>query len=326
MIYTGIDVAKLKLDVCFDASAIQYAKKKKKFDVFPNTKEGIDELYERLSEDVFVVFESTGPYSKLLYKSLCDKGIRCCCANPYYVSQFVRSMGRRAKTDKADAEALALYGERMQPKQTFFMNEKDVELQELVRAREVYLDAIRANKNRIDVPYVSDSVNISYAKTIDFLEQELKSMNQNIKYFMSQNQEHAQRLALMMTIPGIAFITGTSFLAYCPELGTLSDKQAGALAGVVSYSKQSGTTYMQEHIGGGRKRLRRNLYQSGQVSRRHDPEMYALYERLKSKGKASKLAITAVMRHLFIRVNSVLKRRVNYEVRGQLPPKVKKAV
>ena len=42
------------------------------------------------------------------------------------------------------------------------------------------------------------------------------------------------------------------------------------------------------------------------------------------KGKPFKVAITAVMRKLLIRANSVLKRGVSYQVRGTLPPRLKK--
>lgn len=324
MIYVGIDVAKLKLDVCFDAHQVQKAKQKKKFEVFPNTDEGIDDLCLRLPKDAFVIFESTGPYSKLLYKKLCEKEIRCCCANPYQVLQFVRATGKRTKTDKVDAHSLALYGEKMEPKQTQFAGEKNVELQELVRAREVLMDEIRAHKNRTDVPYVSDYVNKLYSDLIESLEEKLKQINQKINEFMLENDEFSEKLERLCTLKGVACTIAASLLAYCPELGTLSSKQVGALAGVVPYTKESGTTYMQEHIGGGRPRFRRALYMAAQVAVRYDPEMHAVYNRLITKGKTHKIAIVAVMRRLADRANSILKRRVNYEVRGELPLKVKK--
>ena len=41
MIYVGVDIAKRKFDVCFDAHQIQKAHQKKKFATFENTQEGI---------------------------------------------------------------------------------------------------------------------------------------------------------------------------------------------------------------------------------------------------------------------------------------------
>lgn len=323
MIYAGIDVAKLKLDVCFDAKAMQTTKKKK-FAVFPNTQEGIDALCEQLGENRFVVFESTGPYSKLLYKRLCEKQIPCRCENPYRVLQFMRATGRQSKTDKTDAEGLSLYGYKMEPEPSQFLNETDLKLNELVHAREVIIKDIRAYKNRTDVPYASEAVNKVYADLIDVLEQKLKEINQKINEFMLEEKKHKERLDLLTTIPGIGPITGATLLAYCPELGTLGDKQVGALAGLATCTRQSGTTYMRGHIGGGRKRLRNALFMCTLVAVRCDPEIRAFYERLKGQGKPFKVAITAVMRKLLIRANSVLKRRVSYQVRGTLPPRLKK--
>lgn len=325
MIYIGADVAKLKIDVCFDAHQKQQAKQKKKFSVFSNTAEGIEDFCTQLPEDAFVVFESTGRYSKLLYKTLCEKGISCCCVNPHRVSQFRRAMGHSVKTDKADAETLALFGEKVQPKRTFFMDEKDEELRELVRARDVLIENIRQYKNRLDVPYVSEVVNTTYADIIDNLEKKLKEINQKINEFMMRNQGHAERRDRLVTMKGFAATSATNLLAHCPELGTLSRQEVGTLSGTCPNTKASGTTYMQEHIWGGRPELRRTLYMPALVASRLDPEMHALYERLISKGKSPKIALIAVMRKLLIRANSILKRRVDYEVRGTLPPKMKKA-
>jgi len=324
MIYTGVDIAKSKFDVCFDIHQKQQAKQKKKFAIFPNTEKGIEDFCVQLPEDAFVVFESTGRYSKLFYKILCGKGIPCCCVNPYRLLQFARAMGRLAKTDKVDAETAALYGDKVRPERTYFMSEKDEELRELVRTRDVLLEDIRCYKNRLEIPCVSEDVNKTYADMIDALEQGLKTINQKINEFMVRNSEHAAKRDKLVTMKGIAAVTATSLLAHCPELGTLSRQEVGALSGTSPNTKQSGTTYIKEHIYGGRPELRRALYMSAQIARRYDPEMYALYERYINKGKPPKVAITAVMRKLLIRANSILKRRVDYEVRGTLPTKEKK--
>ena len=319
MIYVGVDVAKLKFDVCFDAHQKQQAKQKKKFATFANTDEGMQEFCAQLPEEAFVIFESTGRYSKLLYKTLCTKGIPCCCVNPYRVLQFSRAMGRNAKTDKTDAETQTLYGEKIQPERTYFMSEQNEELRELVRAREVFVEDLRRYKNRVEVPYISKAVNKMYADTIDHLEKQIKTVNQQINEFMVRNPEHAEKQRRLVTIKGIGAVTATSLLAHFSEIGTFSRQELGAISGTAPHTKQSGTTYMKEHIQGGRPELRRSLYMSAQIARRHDPEMHALYERHISKGKPPKVAITAVMRKLLIRANSILKRRVDYEVRGTPP-------
>lgn len=325
MIHVGGDISKLKIDVCYGTQMTDKKMKKQQFASFANTVAGIDKLCASLPEDAFVVFESTGPYSKLLYKTLCDRKISCACMNPYRVAQFLRSCGRSAKTDQADAFGLTFFGERMQPKPTQFGNEKDVKLQEMVRARDVLMKDIRSYKNRLEVPYASDEVNIVFQNMIDSLEAQLKIISIKIDEFIAQDAEYARKTELLQTIPGIGSSTSIAALAHCPEAGTLSAKQIGSLAGVVPRTKQSGTTYVKEHIGGGRKQFRSALYMSALVAVRCDAEMHAMYQGLISRGKPKKVALTAVIRHLSILANAVLKRGFGYEKRGELPSHKKKA-
>ena len=322
MMYVGVDIAKLKFDVCFDAHQIQRAKQKKKYAAFANTVEGIEDFCAQLPQDVLVVFESTGRYSKLLYKMLCEKGVKCACINPYRLVQFKNAMGRFVKSDKPDAESLSLYGYKMEPRATQFIDEKDAELQELVRSRDVLIENIRQYQNRLEVPYVSDCVNKTYQEIIDILEGKLKAKNQEINEFMERNEAHKGRRDRLITLKGVGAVTAVGLLAHCPELGKLSRQEIGALSGTCPYTKESGNTYMTEHICGGRPELRRTLYMAAQVARRYDPEMHRLYERLISKGKPTKIALVAVMRKLLIRANSTLKKENDYVVRGTLSSKV----
>lgn len=311
MITIGIDVSKAKLDVFF--SHMPY----KKNETFSNTPQGIEAIIRRLPETAFVIFESTGPYSKLLYKTLCDKGIRCCCSNPFKVLRFAQGMGRHAKTDKIDARILAEYGNKAEPNATQFKSDKDLELSELVSARDVLMHDIRANKNRLEIEFSSDIVNKTYLDIIKKLEEELGKICKAIDDFMKQNEEHAKKKELLETIPGIGPISAVAILAYGPEIGTMSEKQFAALAGLAPRTKQSGSTLMRDHIGGGRPNLRKTLYMPALSAIKCDPEMKKFYDRLKAKGKPFKVAITAVMRKMSGFANSVIKRQVNFEKEGK---------
>ncbi|MCF6777869.1 IS110 family transposase, partial [Thiotrichales bacterium 19X7-9] len=52
------------------------------------------------------------------------------------------------------------------------------------------------------------------------------------------------------------------------------------------------------------------LYMAAVASLKHSPEMKEFYQRLKLKGKPSKVALVAIMNKLIAIISSVIKRRV----------------
>ena len=102
-------------------------------------------------------------------------------------------------------------------------------------------------------------------------------------------------------------LTAATALALCPELGTLSRGQAAALLGVAPFNHDSGALQGQRHIAGGRFRLRCALYMATLSAARANPILRAFYLRLRAAGKPAKLALTAVMRKLFLLLNHLLK-------------------
>lgn len=92
-----------------------------------------------------------------------------------------------------------------------------------------------------------------------------------------------------------------------PELGSLSDTQAAALAGLAPYNEDSGPYRGRRHIRGGRPRVRRVLYMAALSAIRHNRILQSFYRRLLNKGKHFKIAITAVMRKLIILLNRLIR-------------------
>ena len=60
-------------------------------------------------------------------------------------------------------------------------------------------------------------------------------------------------------------------------------------------------------LGGGRAALRRTLYMAALVAAHRPGPLQEFYQRLRAAGKPAKVALTAVMRKLIIRMNHVLK-------------------
>jgi transposase len=94
-----------------------------------------------------------------------------------------------------------------------------------------------------------------------------------------------------------------------PEIGRISREQAAALAGVAPYDDDSGQLIGVRHIEGGRKRLRGALYCAAlPASQRWNPQLIALYQRLRAAGKEHKRALIACARKLLVFANTVVAR------------------
>ncbi|MHC4066373.1 MAG: IS110 family transposase [Planctomycetota bacterium] len=83
----------------------------------PNDTAGVRRLADRLRglEVERVVVEATGGYERILVQSLADAMLPVVVVNPWRVRRFGEGLGKLAKTDRIDAQLLALFGERAKP-------------------------------------------------------------------------------------------------------------------------------------------------------------------------------------------------------------------
>ena len=103
-IFVGIDVSKDRLDVHLRPSD-------EAFRVPRNTKE-LDAFARRLSglPVALIVLEATGGFEASVAAALAAVGLPLWIVNPRQIRDFARATGRLAKTDRLDAEAIALFG------------------------------------------------------------------------------------------------------------------------------------------------------------------------------------------------------------------------
>ena len=107
----GIDVAKGHCDVKFPDQ--------KRTVTFQFDDPGFKSLLERLARfpNALIVIESTGGYERRLVAELVAADHHVAVVNPRRVRDFARAAGQLAKTDSIDAHILALFGDRMQPRE-----------------------------------------------------------------------------------------------------------------------------------------------------------------------------------------------------------------
>lgn len=145
------------------------------------------------------------------------------------------------------------------------------------------------------------------AEQLRQIERQIAALENEIMALIKVDPDLARRFDILVSIPGVSAITAFALLIDMPELGTLDQAQVASLAGLAPVARQSGQWIGRAFIRGGRANVRRALYMPALVAIRFNPDLKAKYDRLKAAGKASKLAITAVMRKLIIIANALLR-------------------
>ena len=118
---------------------------------------------------------------------------------------------------------------------------------------------------------------------------------------------------MLRSVPGIGPICARTLLLELPEIGILSRQRLAALVGVAPLNRDSGTLRGSRTTWGGRAHVRATLYMSTLVAVRYNPVLKAFYERLRTAGKAAKVAL-ACMRKLLTMLNAMVKHQKPWHV------------
>jgi len=297
--YVGIDVSKAELVVAVRPGGERMT--------LTNDRAGIKRLVGRLAElkPQLVVVEATGGLQRQVVAALWLAGIAVAAVNPSWVRNFAKGRGVRAKTDRKDAELLALFAERERPEARPPADAETQALQELVMWREQLLEMLVAEKQRLT--RASGTMRKELRHHIAYLEGRIKELEQDIDKTVRRSDAWRRKSEIVRSVPGFGQAFCAMVLAKVPELGTLNRKQIGALVGVAPMPDDSGSRHGRRIIAGGRFEVRNKLYMCAMVAVRHNPVLKQFYERLVARGKPKKLALAAVMRKLIVTLNAMLK-------------------
>lgn len=295
--------AVLGLDVAQDTVTLHDLVSRKTLTV-GNTRAALTAALQSFRDRQLAVCEATGGHEAVLLSVLRELGIPAHRADGGKISAFARSL-HLAKTDRLDARILALYGRergaslmRWEPPAAH-----QQELTALVRRRADLVAARKTERTRAKAPGAA-AVATSLARTLAFLDGEIKDLDAAIARLIDTTPELARRKQVLAALPGVGKTVAASLLALLPELGKLSRRQAAALAGVAPHPDQTGTTRNRSHTKGGRRVLRPVLFVAALTAVRGDNRFGEFYKRLLSAGKSKRLALVAVMRKLVVIANA----------------------
>jgi transposase len=300
----GVDVSSDELEACIigkdnKAHLLQ--------DKFRNSKRGIKGLLFWLKHHrvELVVMEASGGYEQNLKEGLRGSGIKSRVVNPAQVRHFARGIGKRAKTDRIDAQVIARFGQVVKLDESQELSHVELELKELIKRREELKEMSVAEKNRLRL--AQGVKRRSIKRVIKVLEKEIELIDAKLKELSQKDKRIKHKIQLLKKHKGVGFTTAVGLIALLPELGKINRKQVGALAGVSPFNRESGKWKGKSFITGGRARVRKILYMSALVAIRFNKRLKELYQRLLASGKAKKVALVAVMRKLVVICNATLK-------------------
>ena len=254
-----------------------------------------------------VACEASGGLERTLVQALVPFGFEVRILDAARVRKFALAAGKRAKTDRIDAQLIAHFA-AVFPGPPCVPDAARSALRELVSARDGIVAAITSLKNQARHATLAALKRLQ-ARRLAALARDQRQVEAQIAAVLDKNPDLAERAALIKSVPGIANANAARLIASMPELGRISGRQAAALIGVAPYDDQSGARHGRRRIAGGRADLRRGLYMAALVAARHNTALKLFYDRLIAAGKPPKLALVAVIRKLIVILNAILKTR-----------------
>jgi transposase len=295
----GVDISKSHLDAFrLEDGAAQR---------FENSAAGFRALSKWLGKAPVarIVFEPTGPYHKAFEAAL-GENFPLVKVNPLQARRFAEAHGTRAKTDAVDARMLARMGA------AFDLAPQESNSREARILRDLHVARTGLIKDRTRLRNRAQTQDIAVLKRqtrarLAQVERQIAELDAEIAALIEAQETTARSRDILCSMPGIGAVTAAAMLILLPEIGTLERKQVASLAGLAPITRQSGQWQGKAFIGGGRKPLRDALYMPALVAVRHNPDLKAKYDNMRTAGKPAKVALVAVMRKLIEMANALVK-------------------
>lgn len=304
--WVGIDVSKLTLDVCW------FAEGEPTFLKVLNGPAGFGALFSKLPESAHLVMEATGAYYLRLANFFMEKGVPISVINPLSIKRYAQMKLARLKTDKYDASLIAQFGSSQEPAAWTLPDAHLLEMQQLCTLEDnlIVQKGMLLNQKEAFTqnPFASKTVLKSIDGIVKRIEKEIRIVRTRLNEL---TEAHYSRTAeILCSIPGLGIKTAQALIV--ATKGFREEVNGRALCSYVGISPrpfQSGTSVKgRGHISKmGNRSVRKKLYMCAISAIRNNPACKVFYERLKAKGKASKVALIAVCGKLLRQAAAMIK-------------------
>lgn len=271
------------------------------FRQFSNDKRGFVRLIRWLKTWPIkqVVLEASGGYERAALDALHAAGLPMVRINPARARRFAQGTGRAAKTDRLDATVLAQMAHLLPLTRYVPPAPWQQRLAEFAQCRR-HLVQMRVSEMQRLRRLVDPDLIAMKQRYIAQLSDDLKQLDKAI----AEQLEGQPGWKNIGALKGVGPILISTLACELPELGSLGSKAIASLVGSAPMNRESGTWQGQRRISGGRAVVREALYMAALTAIRYEPRLRAFYAGLKAKGKASKVALVAVMRKMLVILNA----------------------
>lgn len=257
----------------------------------------------RKHQTQIVVMEATGGLQRKLALKLAEATIPVAVINPARIRHHALGEGLIAKTDKVDARLIAHFALKIAPRPTALRSAQQEQLARLAARKSQLTWAKVDEQNRLQQEQDADAI-ASIRRHLKFLEKEIARLDRQLEALIQQDPALLAKVEAADTMIGVGKASAIALLVQMPELGTLNCKQAGSLAGVAPFARDSGKTIGDRHIQGGRAPVRSILYMCTLTAVRCEGKIQDYYRKLLQAGKCKMVALTACMHKMLVIINA----------------------
>ena len=304
-ITVGVDTGKAQLDIYVRPLDIYFN--------VTNDEKGIKEAIKKIKscKPTRIVIEATGRLEHAFIMACSQADLPFTVANPAHVKKFAGAIGRKAKTDKLDAQLIAHYGEAIKPTLSTLKPENMQLMSDLLSRRRQLMTMQTMEKNRLQI--MPKEISGIIKPILTAIKNQIEKVDSKLSKLIEKCSEYRAKNSILQSMPGIGNVVAFNLLSDMPELGYLTNKEAASLIGVAPFNKESGSYEGQRNIRGGRHKIRTVMYMAMMSAMQCNPVFKSTYQRLVAAGKPKKTAIIACVRKMVIILNSMVRDGVMWD-------------
>lgn len=307
----GIDISKDS----FDASWIESDKEVHK--KYEYTELGIKSFSKDTPQDALFLMEATGVYHTLLALRLYESRRKVSVCNPLVIKRYSQMKLTRAKTDKADARLIRMFGE---DNNSDLWSPNSEEINELKQAHGWLNDQIQERTRLLNRQEAhnhqaqkSTFVKKQMSRQLKSLDQQIKDCEKHLEVVVKKH--FADLYSRLLTIPSIGEKTALELIIITGGFSRFEDiKSLSSYVGVSPTNHDSGTSVKGKgHIAKmGNGRIRQLLYMCSWTAKRCNPSCKELGIRMAEKGKPKKVINIAIAHKLLRQAFALAVNNVEY--------------
>lgn len=322
----GTDISKAKIDICFMELDAELNTRIKGTKTFSNTNKGWAAILKYINRfrneglPFLVAMEATGVYHENFAYYLKGNEIPLSIVLPNMSRNYAKSLNKKSKTDKADAEILAQMGLERKLNLWQGMNDKLLKIKRLLREREGLNHQMTIVKNRrhaVSSSYSPDKETLKrMEKQMAFIQKQIKAIEKQVDTLYQSDEILKSKVEKICKIGGVGVQTVLTVVSEANGFELIKNKgQLVSYSGYDVVENESGTSLRgKTRISKkGNSHIRKALHMPALCAVKHEPKLTELYERvLERNPKTKMIAYVAVQRKLLVLIYTLYKNNMEY--------------